>query len=217
MYPTRCQTCYKYHHHTIDKTCPLCHRIAFSEHILCDLIREGHDEVRPFECLAFRPNLLLIAGRRQISTAITPESEFEEAQHTSQETLRWKDKWFLAYAKQQLQFYADHVFYAMKFHLCLTTQHRRQLFTDTDEYFASLAEIVYQSGEPFEGNVALLAMGADHLHIYINLTPNDAFEDIARHILTVTEQRCFERFPELSSSPGEPIFNHRYFVETIGR
>lgn len=195
----------------------MCHSITFSEHILCDLIREGQGDAPSFECFAFRPNLLLVAGGKQPSTAITPESDPDGAQQTSQETLRWKDQWFLAYAKQQLQFYADHVFYDMKFHLCLTTQQRRQLLTDTDQYFASLAEIVYQSGKPFEGKVALLAMGADHLHIYITSTPHDPFEIIVRHILTVVEQKCVERFPELSSSPGKPIFNQRYFVETIGR
>lgn len=217
MHPTKCLACYKYHHHTIDKTCPLCHRIAFSEHILCDLVREGHDGVCPFECFAFRPNLLLVAREKQLSTAITPKFESDETRQSSQETQRWKDKWFLAYAKQQLDFYTDHVFYEVKFHLCLTTRHRRQLLDDTDQYFASLAELVYQSGKSFGGNVALLAMGADHLHIYMNFTSNDAFEEIARHILTATEQGCFERFPEWCSSPGELIFNHRYFVETIGR
>ncbi len=40
------------------------------------------------------------------------------------------------------------MFSQIKFHLCLTTQYRRQLLADADQSFGSLAEIVYQSGEP---------------------------------------------------------------------
>lgn len=214
MHPKKCQTCYKYHHHTIDKNCPLCCMISFSEHILCDLIREGHDDAQAFECQAFRPNLSLVVGGKPTSP---PKPEPEDTQESSAETLRWKDKWFLAYAKQQLQFYPDQIIYDLKFHLCLTTQHRRQVLADTDQYFASLAEVVHQSGDPFEWNGALLAMGADHLHIYINSTPDDVLEDIVLHLLKVTEQGCAERFTELYPSPDVPLFNDRYFIETIGR
>lgn len=216
MYPKKCQSCYKYHHHTVDKNCPLCCMIAFSEHILCDLLREGHDETQTFECQAFRPNLSLVVGGKPDSAILT-EPEVDDTSQTSPQTQRWKDKWFLAYAKQQLQFYPDQIIYELKFHLCLTTQLRRQLLADTDQYFASLAEVVHQSSDQFEWNAALLAMGADHLHIYINSTPDDVLEDIVRQILTVTEQGSAERFPELYSSPAEPLFNDRYFIETIGR
>ena len=152
------------------------------------------------------------------STTSTPEAGTgRHVQQASPETLRWKDKWFLAYAKQQLQFYPEQIIYDLKFHLCLTTKHRRQLLADTDQYFASLAEVVHHSSDRFEWNVALLAMGADHLHIYINSTPDDVLEDIVRQIMTATEQGSAERFPELYSSPKEPLFNDRYFIETIGR
>src|SRR5512145_1220993 len=98
--PTLCQACYKYYRSTVVKACPFCRDVQFAEQMLCDLVREGQSEKHPFRCAALRPALSVVQHDQ------TAALHMEEG---SADTLNMspKDKWFRAYAVQQLRLNPD--------------------------------------------------------------------------------------------------------------
>src|SRR4029434_1969989 len=98
--PTLCQACYKHYRSTVVKACPFCRDVQFPEAMLCDLVREGQSEKQPFRCAAFLPALSVVPHEH------TDAAHAEEVlAHT--ESLSPKDKWFQAYAVQQLSLNPD--------------------------------------------------------------------------------------------------------------
>ena len=93
--PDLCQDCHKYHHTTVVNTCPFCRDVHFPEEMVCDLVREGHSQKQAFHCAAFRPSLSVVHH---------DEPEASPTEEGSEDTANMspKDKWFRAYAVQQL-------------------------------------------------------------------------------------------------------------------
>jgi REP element-mobilizing transposase RayT len=202
----RCLRCYKYHHDTVDTSCSFCQGIGFAERLLCELTREDQIGRQTFECIAFRPNLALVGAKKSITK--NQEVTYDILQSD-------KVKWFLAFAKQQLEMHPDEVVYDLKYHLCLVTNHRRRLLEGNDRYFTNIAEVVKESGDFFEGSVFFLGMGTDHIHIYIDGTPDYSVDELVIPIRSAIEQDMRDMLPDLVSEE-ETIFNPAYFVETIG-
>src|SRR4029434_5131349 len=98
--PTLCQACYKHYRSTVVKACPFCRDAQFPEQVLCDLVREGQSEKQPFRCAAFRPALAVVQH---------DEPEVSPLAAGGEETMSMspKEKWFRAYAVQQLSFNPD--------------------------------------------------------------------------------------------------------------
>src|SRR4029434_1116690 len=96
--PTLCQACYKHYRSTVVKVCPFCADVQFPEQVLCDLGREGQSVKQPFRCAAFRPALSVVHHAH--TEALHTEEGSEETVDTVNMSL--KDKWFRAYAVQQL-------------------------------------------------------------------------------------------------------------------
>ena len=94
--PTLCQACYKHYRSTVVKTCPFCDDVQFPEGMVCDLVREGQSEKQPFRCAAFRPALSVV--QHDYAEAPPMEEGSEDTVNMSP-----KDKWFQAYAVQQLR------------------------------------------------------------------------------------------------------------------
>src|SRR5262245_40722681 len=117
--PTLCQACYKHYRSTVVKACPFCRDVQFPEVILCDLVREGQSEKQPFRCGAFRPALSVVEPAH---TEVLPTEE------GSEDTVKMspKDKWFRAYAAQQLSLHLDLIAFTIRYHVVLSTRQRVQ-------------------------------------------------------------------------------------------
>src|SRR5215475_10683658 len=120
--PTLCQACYKHYRSTVVKACPFCDDVQFPEQVLCDLVREGQSEKQPFRCGAFRPALSVVRH---------DEIEAAPAQEGSADTVKMspKDKWFRAYAVQQLSLNPDLIAFTIRYHVVLSTRQRVQCFS----------------------------------------------------------------------------------------
>src|SRR5437588_10110355 len=115
--PDLCQACHKYHHTTVVNACPFCRDVLFPEQVLCDLVREGQSDKQPFRCAAFRPALSVV------------QPDQTEARHTeegSADTVSMspQDKWFRAYAVQQLGINPDLIAFTIRYHVVLSTRQR---------------------------------------------------------------------------------------------
>jgi REP element-mobilizing transposase RayT len=205
--PTLCQACYKHYRSTVVNACPFCADAQFPEQVLCDLVREGQSEKQPFRCTAFRPALSVVRH---------DEIEASPAEEGSEDTVNMspKDKWFRAYAVQQLSLHPDLVDFTIRYHVVLSTRQRVNVFAS--EHSAQIADMVRQAAVPFEQTTAhVLWLASDHMHLYIDATPDYALDEIVHAIMDDLEHEMANFFPALRPS-NQPVWEQAYFAEGIG-
>src|SRR5712691_6914440 len=115
--PTLCQACYKHYRSTVVKACPFCDDVHFPEEILCDLVRAGQSEKQLFRCAAFQPALSVV--QHDQTEALHTEEGSEDTVNMSS-----KDKWFRAYAVQQLSLHPNLSDFTIRYHVVLSTRQR---------------------------------------------------------------------------------------------
>jgi REP element-mobilizing transposase RayT len=205
--PTLCQACYKYYRSTVVKTCPFCRDVQFPEEMVCDLVREGQSEKQPFRCAAFRP--ALSAVHHDETEALPTEEGSEDTGHMSP-----KDKWFRAYAVQQLSLNPDLIDFTIRYHVVFSTRQRTNVFSSV--HGEPMADLVRQAAVPFEQTTAhVLWLASDHLHLYIDATPDYALDEIVYAIREYLEHAMANLFPALPHS-NQPVWERAYFAESIG-
>ena len=205
--PTLCQACYKHYRSTVVKACPFCDDVHFPEQVLCDLVREGQSEKQPFRCGAFRPALAVVQHDH------TDAAHREEG---SEDTVSMapKDKWFRAYAVQQLSLSPDLVDFMIRYHVVFSTRQRTNVFSS--EHREQIADMVRQAALPFEQTTAhVLWLASDHLHLYIDATPDYSLDEIVHAIMDDLEHAMAALLPALPHS-NQPIWERAYFAEGIG-
>src|SRR4029434_5831970 len=127
------------------KVCPFCDDVQFPEQTLCDLVQEGQNEKQPFRCAAFRPALSVV--QHDHTEALHMEEGSADTVNMSP-----KDKWFRAYAVQQLSLHPDLMDFTIRYHVVFSTRQRVQVFSS--EHREQIADIVRQSALPFEQTTA---------------------------------------------------------------
>src|SRR5215831_9416966 len=205
--PILCQACYKHYRSTVVTACPFCRDVQFPEQVLCDLGREGQSEKQPFRCAAFQPALSVVRH---------DEIEVSPAEEGSEDTwnLSAKDKWFGAYAVQQLSLHPDLIVFTIRYHVGFSTRQRVNIFSR--EHRAQIADMVRQAALPFEHTTAhVLWLASDHLHLYIDASPEYALDEIVHAIREYVEHEMVHLFPALPPS-NQPVWERAYFAESIG-
>src|SRR6266704_1619621 len=190
--PSLCQACYKHYRSTVVNACPFCDDVQFPEAMLCDLVREGQSEKQPFRCAAFRPALSVVQPDQM-------EALHMEEGSADTVSMSAKDKWFRAYAVQQLSLSPDLVDFTIRYHVVLSTRQRVNVFSS--EHGEPMADLVRQAAVPFEQTTAhVLWLAADHLHLYIDATPDYALDEIVYAIMDDLERERVNLFPVLPHS-----------------
>jgi REP element-mobilizing transposase RayT len=205
--PDLCQACHKHHHATVVNACPLCRDVQFPEAMLCDLVREGHSENYPFHCEAFRPTLSVVHH------AETDTSPTEEG---SEDTVNMspREKWFRAYAVQQLGGDPDLIYAKIQYHVVFSTRQRVNVFASAHR--EPMADLVRQAALPFEQTKAhVVWLAPDHMHLYIDTSPDYALDDIVQAIMDDLEQALPHLLPALQHSK-QPVWERVYFAAGIG-
>ena len=205
--PTLCHACYKHYRSTVVNACPFCRDAQFPEQVLCDLVREGQSEKQPFRCGAFRPALSVV--QHDHTDARPMEEGSADTVHISP-----KDKWFRAYAVQQLSLSPDLIDFTIRYHVVLSTRQRANVFSR--DHGEPMADLVRQAAIPFEQTTAhVLWLASDHLHLYIDATPDYALDEIVHAIMDDLEREMAHLFPALPHS-NQPVWERAYFAEGIG-
>src|SRR5262252_5985123 len=205
--PTLCQACYKHYRSTVVNACPFCRDVQFPEQMLCDLVREGQSEKQPFRCAAFRPALSIVRH---------DEIEASPAEEGSEDTggMSPQDKWFRAYAVQQLSLHPDLIAFTIRYHVVLSTRQRVNVFAS--EHREQIADMVRQAALPFEQTAAhVVWLASDHLHLYIDASPDYALDEIVHAIREYLEHEMANLLPELQHS-NQPCWERAYYAESIG-
>jgi REP element-mobilizing transposase RayT len=205
--PTLCQACYKYYRSTVVTACPFCNDVQFPEATLCDLVREGQSENQSFRCAAFRPAL----------SVVQPDpTEALHRKEGSVDTVNMspKDKWFRAYAVQQLSRNPDLIAFTIRYHVVCSTRQRVNVFAS--EHREQIADMVRQAAFPFEQTTAhVVWLASDHLHLYFDASPDYALDEIVHAIMDDLERERANFFPALPPS-NQPVWERAYFAESIG-
>ena len=205
--PTLCQACYKHYRSTVVKACPFCRDVQFPEQVLCDLVQEGQSEKQSFRCAAFRPALSVVHHDET-------EVSLTEAGSEDSVTMSPKDKWFRAYAVQQLSLHPDLIDFTIRYHVVLSTRQRVNVFAS--EHCELIADLVRQAAVPFEQTTAhVVWLATDHLHLYIDASPDYALNEIVHAIMDDLERERTHFFPALPPS-DQPVWERAYFAESIG-
>jgi REP element-mobilizing transposase RayT len=188
------------------KACPFCDDVQFPEQMLCNLVQEGQSEKQPFRCAAFRPALSVV------------QPDHTEALHVeagSPDTVNMspKDKWFRAYAVQQLSHHPDLIDFTIQYHVVFSTRQRVKVFSS--EHREQIADIVRQAALPFEQTTAhVLWLASDHMHLYLDATPDYALDEIVHAIMDDLERET-RQFPAWQPR-HRPVWERAYFAESIG-
>ena len=125
-----------------------------------------------------------------------------------------KDKWFRAYAVQQLSLSPDLIDFTIRYHVVLSTRQRVQCFSR--DHGEPMADMVRQAAIPFEQTTAhVLWLASDHLHLYIDATPDYALDEIVHAIIDDLEREMAHLFPAVPHS-NQPVWERAYFAEGIG-
>ena len=125
-----------------------------------------------------------------------------------------KDKWFRAYAVQQLSFNPDLIDFTIRYHVVLSTRQRVNVFSS--EHREPMADLVRQAAVPFEQTTAhVLWLASDHLHLYIDATPDYSLDEIVHAIRENLEHEMTNLFPALQHN-NQPVWERAYFAEGIG-
>jgi REP element-mobilizing transposase RayT len=205
--PTLCQACYKHYRSTVVNACPFCSDVQFPEQVLCDLVREGQSEKQPFRCAAFRPALSVVQPDHT-------DAFHREDGHADTVNISPKEKWFRAYAVQQLSFNPDLIDFTIRYHVVFSTRQRVKVFSS--EHGEKIADMVRQAALPFEQTtVDVLWLASDHMHLYIDATPDYALDEIVHAIREHLEHAMTHLFPVLQHS-NQPVWERAYFAEGIG-
>jgi REP element-mobilizing transposase RayT len=125
-----------------------------------------------------------------------------------------KDKWFRAYAVQQLSRNPDLISFTIRYHVVLSTRQRTNVFAS--EHGEPMADLVRQAAVPFEQTTAhVLWLASDHMHLYIDATPDYALDEIVHAIREHLEHAMTHLLPALPHS-NQPVWERAYFAEGIG-
>ena len=79
-----------------------------------------------------------------------------------------------------------------------------------------MADLVRQAALPFQQTkVSVLWLASDHLHLYVDASPDYALDEIVHAIREYLEGEMANLFPALPHS-NQPVWERAYFAEGIG-
>lgn len=196
-----CTTCHKFENDAAIALCDFCMSTEFPEHVLCELTRGAQKKLKMFRCDAFRPKFSLVGGIRQKPNKETPNNAMDAAQ-----------KYRLAVALQQLQKNPDEIRHALKYHLCFVTRKRAPVFDAAEPLIAPMIDGIMSLDTEVKGimKARLLWLAADHIHIYMESSPDFSVQRLATAVRKKVEAVTTELLQ------GKNIWENFYYTGTIG-
>ena len=115
---------------------------------------------------------------------------------------------------QQLGVDPDLITRTIQYHVVFSTRQRVNVFSS--EHGEQMADLIRQAALPFEQTtVHVVWLASDHLHLYIDASPDYALDEIVHAIREYLEQTMTTLLPALQHS-NQPLWERAYFAEGIG-
>lgn len=202
-----CNNCLVFHKSTVVKGCEVCNKLGFQENILCELANKEKNE--KFSCPGFRPFLSLVGRSNKEKMLISKAQESTDKGHSN------KIKWFKAYALQQLKLNPDQIHSKINYHVCLVSQGRQNVFENQKMFFENMASNFYDIGVLYESKIHLIGISGDHIHLFIDSSPEYPADTIVNKIIDSLEEE-FQKNIHKEKEKGNKVFEKNYFIETVG-
>ena len=104
--------------------------------------------------------------------------------------------------------------FTIRYHVVFSTRQRTNVFSS--EHREQIADLVRQAALPFEQTTAhVLWLASDHLHLYIDASPDYALDEIVHAIMDDLEREMANLCPALPHS-NQLVWERAYFAEGIG-
>ena len=95
-----------------------------------------------------------------------------------------------------------------------STTQRVNIFSS--EHREPMADLVRQAALPFpQTTVYVVWLASDHLHLYIDASPDYSLDEIVHAIMDDLEREMTRQFPALKHN-NQPCWERAYFAEGIG-
>ena len=108
----------------------------------------------------------------------------------------------------------DLIDFTIRYHVVLSTRQRVNVFSR--EHREQIVDMVRQAALTFEQTTAhVLWLASDHMHLYIDATPDYALDEIVHAVREYLEQAIARLLPALQHS-HQPVWERAYFAEGIG-
>ena len=204
-----CEKCHWFENKNPSKNCEFCHRTGLPEDALCYLVRNSGEKKELSECHSYRSKLSLVSPEQE-------EQITGDLEEIDQYLFTDKEKYLMALSQQKLTQIPDKVHFKLQYHLCLVIKNREKLFLDTPEFLEEFINLFKEMETLFtDTEIEMLYLASDHVHLYVNTTPDYAFDEIANKIKTLSEECIAINFKKLMNK-NENIWETGYFLETIG-
>jgi len=108
----------------------------------------------------------------------------------------------------------DLIYANLRYHVVFSTVKRAKLFSHPD--FERIDNIFHHAEFPFENtNVHLLCSAPDHMHLYIDSSPDYSLDDIVNAVMESSEREIVIQFPDLQKS-SDALWERAHFFQGIG-
>jgi REP element-mobilizing transposase RayT len=102
----------------------------------------------------------------------------------------------------------------LRYHVVFSTRQRVQCFSS--QHDEQMANLVQQAALSFEQTKAYVVwLAADHLHLYIDASPDYPLDEIVDAIMEYVEHEMANLLPALKHT-DQPLWERAYFAEGIG-
>lgn len=216
-WPGECQSCFKATISVPHRKCDLCKELSFPEQILCDLNRATQTP-SSFRCCAVRSKLRSVDSDDSKRSDLQNElSSYSQSKDIRTLLISDRIKYEKALFLQKLRRDPDEMFVSIKYHLALSTLHRKPIFDligDAKELISGIfSEYSVQSGE----QPSLLWLAPDHVHIHVESDGNRSVEEISEEIKRLSSTAILKQFADVEdiAELGDSIWDISCFVETL--
>lgn len=112
--------------------------------------------------------------------------------------------------------HASHTVHEWKGHYVWSLKYRKRLLYNK-VYQQKLKEIVSEIAQRYWYIIDEMGTDGDHIHLFIQSSPDDAPATIVRTIKSISAKEMFKTFPELKRLMwGAKLWEQGYFVRSVG-
>lgn len=185
------------------------------ESYLCDLHRHGR-QTEDFVCHAFRPCLTLV-GQKGAPRPSIPVCQDKGAYFAEVVQMigggRCGGKGGCAASGC---YPGEKAGSRKRYHIVWGVNERRPIFAENSRFVPFFHEVFLSCGRLLGGQVLLLWLAADHLHLYLDFNGADPVRDVVEDLQELVSDTLLQEFVDLGRTYRyTPVWERNFFLEEI--
>ena len=109
----------------------------------------------------------------------------------------------------------SHGFGQLTYHVVFVPKYRRPIFNEP--FVKKACEMLFrQIAEKYRFVIHELQVMADHVHLFVGISPTDSISRVVQLFKGISARRLFQRFPELTRFSRKHIWSAGKFYRSVG-